>query len=59
MVQGVESHYNGALPEMDALEDMRVAEPEAVEAARKLAELQRQLAEHKGSLKAPVRFFLG
>ena len=58
MVQGVEKHYNGVLPELDALEDMHVTELEAVEAAQKLAELQRRLVEHKGSLEAPVSLFL-
>lgn len=57
MVQGVERHYNDALPEIDALEDMHVTEPEAVEAAQKLAELQCRLAEHKGSLEASVSLF--
>ena len=52
-LQGVEKHYN-SVPEIDAIEDMRVTEPEAVEAARKLTQLESRLKEHTGSSEAPV-----
>ena len=50
----MEKHYSSSLPEMDAVEDLHVTEPEAVEAARKLAQLQSRLQEHAGSLEASV-----
>lgn len=53
-MQGVEKHYS-SVPEIDAIEDMHVMEPEAVDAARKLAQLQSRLREHTDSLEAPVR----
>ena len=54
ILQGVEKHYS-SVPEIDAMEDKRVTEPEAVEAARKLAQLQTRLKEQTGSLEATVR----
>ena len=58
ILQGVEKHYSGAVPEIDAIEDMHVTEPEAVEAAQKLAQLQSSLKEQKDSMEASVSLFL-
>ncbi len=52
----MEKQYNSSVPELDAIEDMHVTEPEAVEAAQKLAQLQSRLKEHTDSLEASVRF---
>ena len=51
----MEKQYNSSVPELDAIEDMHVTEPEAVEAAQKLAQLQSSLKEHTESLEASVR----
>ena len=51
----MERQYSSSVPELDAIEDMHVTEPEAVEAARKLAQLQSRLEEHTDSLEASVR----
>lgn len=53
-LQGVEKLYS-SVPEIDAIEDMHVTEPEAVEAARKLSQLQSQLKEdYTDALEASV-----
>ena len=41
---------SGLLPEIDPIADMHVSEPEAVEAAQKLARLQGELAEEQKSV---------
>lgn len=56
-LQGVEKHYGDSLPEIDPIEDMHVTEPEAIEAAQRLANLQARLKEHKSSMEAPVSSF--
>lgn len=50
VLQGVEKHYSGLLPEIDPIADMHVSEPEAVEAAQKLTKLQGKLAEEQKSV---------